>query len=148
MNYKVFHFVHGNPTIPSPVSSPCIALSAPFGSFLLWLWVASPHSCADEHSAEDLRGILCRSLKLSFCVQFSPVQYCACKLQQLCLPPSDSQTSHFNSGRPQVFLVSTCLCCVLGTLQALERSNGTAHQICFLFQGSLSVLLDVQSVKK
>ena len=55
----------GSPVL-SPVSSPWIAISAPFGSFVLWPWVGVSHSQADEHSAEDSMEILGTSLKRTF----------------------------------------------------------------------------------
>lgn len=58
----------GSPVLLSPVSSPWIAISAPFGSFVLWPWVGVSHSQADEHSAEDSMGILGTSLKWAFSV--------------------------------------------------------------------------------
>ena len=39
-----------------------------FGSFLLWLSIASSPSCAGEHSAKDLKGILWGSPEPSFSV--------------------------------------------------------------------------------
>ena len=58
----------GSPVLLSPRSSPWLAISAPFGSFILWPWVGVSHSQADELSAEDSMGILGTSLEWAFSV--------------------------------------------------------------------------------
>ena len=82
----------GSPVLLSPVSSPWIAISAPFGSFILWPWVDVSHSQADELSAEDSMGILGTSLKWAFSVS-SLLPLCARKFRQLWL----SQTPRYIS---------------------------------------------------